>query len=113
MIIILVDVNHADIIITTIMNITTLVHADTEGLAHPITMITGGDTGLTILGIVIAMILKTIPETTMVDACADPHQRLQWQTLHNLAYSRCHILPPYLLPHSEVYNQLERANNPP
>ena len=87
MIIILVNVNHADIIITTITNITTLVHADTEGLTHPITTITGGDTGPAILGIVIAMILKTIPETTMVDACADPHQRLQQQTLHNLAYS--------------------------
>lgn len=40
-----VDVVHRGIIITMMMNITTLVHADPEGLTHPITMtIICGDT---------------------------------------------------------------------
>ena len=113
MITITVDVVHTRII-TPMTNITTLVHADTEGLAHLITTtITGGDTGAAILGMMIAMILKmTIAGTAMVDVCADLHLRPPQQTLHNLAYNRCHMLPLYPLSQSEVYNQLERANNP-
>ena len=72
MIIMLVDANYVGIIIMMMMNITTLVHTDTKGLARPITMITGGDTGPVILGIVITMILKMTPGTAMVNAYADP-----------------------------------------
>ena len=56
------------------------------------------------------MILK-IARTVMVNTCADPHLRLQQQTLHNLAHSRYHMLPLHSLPQSEMYNQLERVNN--
>jgi len=113
MITITVDVVHTHII-TTMTNITTLIHAGTEGLAHLITTtIACGDTGAAILRVMIAMILKMmIARTAMVDVCADPYLRPPQQTLHNLAYNRCHMLPLYPLPQSEVYNQPERANNP-
>ena len=81
-------------------NISTLVHADTEGLTELITTtITGGDTGAAIQGMMIAMILKmAITGTATVDACADPHLRPPQHTLHNLADNRCHMFPLYPLP---------------
>ena len=90
-----VNVGHAGIMTMTI--ITTLVHADTASLAHPVTMIiTHNDTDAAVLGMMIVMLPKmAIPGTAMADACADPSQRPQQRIVLNLVHHLCYILPPY------------------